>query len=489
MGVNFKDDVTFGFVSFKAEANFELATFKGPASFVSAQFTDVDVLDERVTHSFVEATFLGGFDCRGANLGDLNMLNTTFNGTFTIDTSSDLSKVRELWSRSFSGKFGYIYSAPSVTLNTLDGKKLDVTLMKDPRYTSDVTSSKYLRGTSGSIETVVSYPTGCGPTVIKSIKAGGQAEATGKIAVGQPITHVNGIDVTRLTMKEIESIAESSTTVVFRVIETVTLDTSDGKTLGVTLMKNPAAKLPSAKAKKNPGVAIKSLDAGGQAEASGKVSVGQVITHVNDTDVTEMTVEEVLSEVKSITESSEKVVFLFAAPTQAGNEEVGQEGPDDDVGSSGKSCCCTSKNDANAQRRKGSMTVVALLKDEDKGERLFNDVICNVSISSHNGQETYTGINTRTNKVVTLPHDGVSAKVVSGETDYKMISIACLIKKEWKSIFDIDPADMARHKVRVSLTNIYSLYSWMYLCLCLFSFSLKFISIHSMLFCFAPIVA
>lgn len=71
---------------------------------------------------------------------------------------------------------------------------------------------------------------------------------------------------------------------------TVILDTLDGKTLGLTLMKNPST---------GKGAAIRALDDGGQAEATGKISVGQLITHVNGTDVTKMTMKEIATIIKS----------------------------------------------------------------------------------------------------------------------------------------------------------------------------------------------
>ena len=64
----------------------------------------------------------------------------------------------------------------------------------------------------------------------------------------------------------------------------ITVDTSDGKKLGVKLMKNPAT---------GTGAAIKVIDAGGEVEASGKATLGQIITHVNDTDVTGLAMKDI----------------------------------------------------------------------------------------------------------------------------------------------------------------------------------------------------
>lgn len=70
---------------------------------------------------------------------------------------------------------------------------------------------------------------------------------------------------------------------------TVTLDKSNDKKLGFTIV-------PSATGK---GFAIKAVVAGGQAEATGMMSAGQVITHVNGTDMTGMTMKENLSIIRS----------------------------------------------------------------------------------------------------------------------------------------------------------------------------------------------
>merc|ERR1712060_272843 len=46
---------------------------------------------------------------------------------------------------------------------------------------------------------------------------------------------------------------------------TVTMDTADGRTLGITWMKNPAT---------GTGIAVKSVDPGGQADLNGKIKEG-----------------------------------------------------------------------------------------------------------------------------------------------------------------------------------------------------------------------
>jgi C-terminal processing protease CtpA/Prc len=55
----------------------------------------------------------------------------------------------------------------------------------------------------------------------------------------------------------------------------VTLSLANGKALGLKLKKNPDT---------GKGPAVKSIDPGGQAEATGKVREGDIITHINGTD-------------------------------------------------------------------------------------------------------------------------------------------------------------------------------------------------------------
>ena len=83
-------------------------------------------------------------------------------------------------------------------------------------------------------------------------------------------------------------------------LPTVTLDTSGGKTMGIKLMKNPAGG----------GVAVKSIDAGGQAEDTGKFTVGDVITHVNGTDISVMSS---MKEIGAILKASETVALVLVA--------------------------------------------------------------------------------------------------------------------------------------------------------------------------------
>ena len=59
--------------------------------------------------------------------------------------------------------------------------------------------------------------------------------------------------------------------------KSVSLTTADGKSLGFKLRKASSG-----------GVAIKSLDAGGQAESLGTINVGDVIVKINGTDVSAM---------------------------------------------------------------------------------------------------------------------------------------------------------------------------------------------------------
>lgn len=145
------------------------------------------------THSLTHIyTLFLYFVLQGADLGNVHMLNTKVNGAFLVDTLTDLSKVREIHTASFArfAEIGDFYSPYVVTLDTSDGKRLGVKLMENPA-------------------------TGAG-AAIKSVDSGGQAESTGKVYVGQVITHVNGTDVTEMAFKEITSLIEDSITIVFR---------------------------------------------------------------------------------------------------------------------------------------------------------------------------------------------------------------------------------------------------------------------------------
>lgn len=82
----------------------------------------------------------------------------------------------------------------------------------------------------------------------------------------------------------------------------VTLDMSNGRALGLKMNKNPAT---------GKGATIKAVDAGGQAEASGKFKLGQIVTNINGTDVTEMTMKEIAPIIKS----SDTVKFTLMTGT------------------------------------------------------------------------------------------------------------------------------------------------------------------------------
>eukprot|EP00039_Didymoeca_costata_P018769 m.334885 g.334885 ORF g.334885 m.334885 type:complete len:2064 (+) comp17460_c0_seq1:146-6337(+) len=127
---------------------------------------------------------------------------------------------------------------------------------------------------------------------IKSVDPGGQVDRTGKVSVGDLIVAVNGINVQESTMKEIGGIIKQNPEVEFTMMKdmTVTLDTSTGSPLGLKLMKNPAT---------GTGVAVKSLDPGAQAEQTGKFTPGDIITHINGTDVTSASMREIGGLIKS----------------------------------------------------------------------------------------------------------------------------------------------------------------------------------------------
>ena len=66
---------------------------------------------------------------------------------------------------------------------------------------------------------------------------------------------------------------------------TVTFDTSNGQRLGMRLDPDPATGY---------GLHVAAVTPGGQADATGKVSVGQAITHINGTDVRQMAMRDVV---------------------------------------------------------------------------------------------------------------------------------------------------------------------------------------------------
>merc|ERR1712151_845860 len=144
------------------------------------------------------------------------------------------------------------------------------------------------------------------------------------------ITHINDKDVRGMAPKDVGPIIKSSTTVnlVFEaaprdaqqtadppkqaertdqklLANTVTMDLSNGKKLGFQLMPNPAT---------GTGIAVKSVDAGGQAELTGKIKQGMVITHINDKDVRGMAPKDVGPIIKSSTTVN---LVLEAAPREA----------------------------------------------------------------------------------------------------------------------------------------------------------------------------
>ena len=86
------------------------------------------------------------------------------------------------------------------------------------------------------------------------------------------------------------------------------MDRSGGKSLDFKPMKDPAT---------GKGMAVKSMDAGGQLEAKGVAKVGTVFTHVNGTAVADMS----MKEIGAIIKSQDTVTIKFQSG-KAGGAEV-----------------------------------------------------------------------------------------------------------------------------------------------------------------------
>ena len=80
---------------------------------------------------------------------------------------------------------------------------------------------------------------------------------------------------------------------------TVTLDRSGGQSIGIKVKKATAD---------GTGIAVKSVEEGGQAEATGKLQAGTVFSHVNGTDVTGMK----LKDIGALIKEKDQVVFTIA---------------------------------------------------------------------------------------------------------------------------------------------------------------------------------
>ena len=85
----------------------------------------------------------------------------------------------------------------------------------------------------------------------------------------------------------------------------IKLDRSGGKALGVKLMRNPAS---------GAGVAVKSVDVGGQAD--GKLQSGDVLSHINGTDV----VKAGMAQVKDLITSGDSCTFSVMVPEGAAEQ-------------------------------------------------------------------------------------------------------------------------------------------------------------------------
>ena len=91
--------------------------------------------------------------------------------------------------------------------------------------------------------------------------------------------------------------------------DTVVLDRSGGKKLGIVPMPATADGL---------GLAIESVEAGGQTEATRKLEADAVITHVNGTDVTSMAMQSIVALIKE----KDEVTFTVLAPGEVNPAHV-----------------------------------------------------------------------------------------------------------------------------------------------------------------------
>jgi hypothetical protein len=180
---------------------------------------------------------------------------------------------------------------------------------------------------------------------IRGLIAGGQAEATQQVSAGDVVTHINGVDVTTMLVTEIMPLIKSVEEVTFRFSpaltegegegdttapapapdvaaaaaaavdpdanasattnavkgegdtscvartagRTVAFDRSRGRSLGMRMMPNPATGL---------GIAVERVLPREQAEGTKQVFDGDVITHINGADVSQLPVMEALGVIK-----------------------------------------------------------------------------------------------------------------------------------------------------------------------------------------------
>jgi hypothetical protein len=191
---------------------------------------------------------------------------------------------------------------------------------------------------------------------VRGLIAGGQAEATQQVSVGDVITHVNGVDVTTMLVEEFIPLIKSVEEVTFRFSptegecdtkapapapapdvaaaaavdanasaaaiavkgesdtscvpgtaagRTVAFDRSRGRSLGMRMMPNPATGL---------GIAVERVLPREQAEGTKQVFDGDVITHINGADISQLPVMEALGAIKKAGGDSQLCPPLVGQP-------------------------------------------------------------------------------------------------------------------------------------------------------------------------------
>jgi C-terminal processing protease CtpA/Prc len=158
-----------------------------------------------------------------------------------------------------------------------------------------------------------------GPTEgVPVLSVSAKSVAAGRMGKSQLVRTVNGESVLGNTLKAFSGKVDAAgSTVVFEYTgeaepepepepvptvdprDVMLVHSADVK-LGMQLMKNPEGA--------GKGVAVKTVDPGGQCEATGRITANQVITSINGTDVTQMPMKEVLGLIKA---SPEELVCQF----------------------------------------------------------------------------------------------------------------------------------------------------------------------------------
>ena len=190
-----------------------------------------------------------------------------------------------------------------ITLNTAEGQSVGMQLCP---YTAD----------------------GCG-LVVHACDQGGQAEATGQVCTNDVITHVNGVYVVSMPIAEVAALIKSDDICTMRLVaaaiaaaeipRVVTLQTSNNQTVGMKLKPTHSTGC---------GLSVLSVDVGGQAEATGNVFDGDIITHVNGIDISEMQMLHVAKLIQS--NDTCDLRLILGSTALAGSSGGGDDGSDDE---------------------------------------------------------------------------------------------------------------------------------------------------------------